>query len=131
MTDAALLPSEARTATATTAEVRTTVGDRGALLILDITDAPNAEETLYLTIEAKDEVSGEHIALSEFNETADGSALGEGGRYAYILYPTPTPETMADGVQHLGLPAPRHWRATVTHSGSGSWTYSLGYQPLS
>lgn len=130
-TDIALLESEARVASAPTGDVRTTVGDRGALLVLDVTKAPNANETLTVSIQAKDEVTGKYVTVTGFAASKKGEELGEGTTLAFTVYPGAA-ETAAVGSHEVqALPIPRHWRAVVTHSGAGSWTYSLGFQPLS
>lgn len=126
-----LLASEARTATTNSPDMRTTVGDRGVMLILNVSGAPNTTETLTVSISVKDEVSGKYVPLTAFAAGKKGEELQSGGTAVFTLYPGGA-ETAAVGNHEIqGLPVPRHWRATVTHSSTGSWTYSLSYQPLS
>lgn len=125
-----LLPSKARTATTHSEDVRSTVGDSGVLLILNITEAPESEDTLELRIQAKDVTSGSYVTLAGSTSEA-GSALGEGATLAYMLYPGASEAIDFVNLEVIAIPVPRHWRALVDHSGEGSWTYSLGYQPLS
>ena len=129
-TGIALLASEARTATTASDDVRTTVGDGGALLTLDITKAPNTAETLTLQVEAKDEASGKYVPITAFAATKEA-------RNSQPARPSPSRSTPQPQRRHRwelrrqASPIPRHWRAKITHSAAGSWTYSLGYQPLS
>lgn len=126
-----LLASAVRKATTNGPDTRSTVGDTGALLILDITKAPATAETLTVSVQAKDQTSGEYVTLTAFAASKKGEELTEGGTLAYTLYPGAA-ETAAVGSHELqALPIPRSWRAVVTHSSTGEWTYSLSYQPLS
>lgn len=125
-----LLASEAKTATRTSEDVGTGSGQRGVLLTLDITKAPNAEDTLALQLEVKDPASGKYIPLTAFAVTKKGKELEAGATLCFTVYPGAL-ETAAVGAHEVqGLPLPRKWRVKVTHSGVTSWTYSVGASPL-
>jgi hypothetical protein len=153
-TDLALLPSEERTATTSTDDVRSAVEDCGVLLFLNVTDAPPearaakeeetekekeeladeeaAEEgTLKVVIEAKDEVSGNYLPITAFAVTKKAKELGAGTTLAYMLSAGAAETAAVANLEGQALPLPKHWRVTVTHSAVGKWTYSLGHQFLS
>lgn len=149
-----LLASAERSATTSTDDIRSMINEVGGFFVFDVTKAPPkareakegetekekeelaaekaAEEgTLTLTIEAKDEVSGKYIVLTAFAATKKASELEKGTTLAFTVY-TGAAETVAVANHEVqALPLPRDWRATVTHSKGGKWTYSLSYQPLS
>jgi len=88
------------------------------------------EGTLKVEVEAKDEVSGEYIPITTFAVTKKASELTAGTTLAYTVS-SGAAETAATANHEVqALPMPRDWRAKVTHSAAGKWTYSLGYQPL-
>lgn len=87
----------------------------GLSIFLDITAAPGAQ-SLTLAIEAKDPASGKWVAL------LTGAAITATGTTHYQIYPGIT--DVAN--QRLSIALPDVWRVTVTHSGAGSWTYSVG-----
>lgn len=121
-----LLGSEARDATASS-EVEVAGNYRGVLLFLDITAAPaESEDTLTVSIQAKDPATGKYVTVTGFTASKKGSELENGALLAFTLYPgaTETGEVANHEVQ--GLPLPARWRAVVTHSGEDEWTYSLG-----
>lgn len=126
----ALLSSAARTATTQTPDQGTPAGIRGVILVLDITAAPNTAETLTVSLQARDPATGEYVTLTAFNATAKGEELSEGTTLAYTVYPAAAETTAVGSHEVQALPLPRAWRAVVTHSGEGSWTYSLGASAL-
>lgn len=153
-TDIALLPSRERTETAHTEDVRSAVEDSGVLLFLNITEAPpearaakeeetekekaelkaeeDAEEgTLKVSIEAKDEASGEYLPITAFAATKKAKELAEGATLAFMVSAGAAETAAVANLEGQALPLPKHWRATVTHSAVGKWTYSLGHQFLS
>lgn len=130
-TEIPLFDLEARTATTVSEDVRTTVSDRGALLLLSIEKAPAANETLTLQVEAKDEVSSKYLPITAFGASKKGEELGAGTILGFTVYPGALETAAVAAYEVQGLPIPRHWRVKVTHSAAGSWTYSVGYQPLS
>jgi hypothetical protein len=125
-----LLKSEARTATAHTEDQTAPAGRRGVMLVLDITKAPAANETLTVAIEAKDPATGKYVVLTAFAASKKGEELEAGTTLAFTLYPAAA-ETSALALHEvMALPLPSRWRATVTHSGEGAWTYTLGAMSL-
>ena len=131
-----LLASAARTATATSELVRQAPVDRnrGAMLILDITATPNNTETLTPSIEVYDTASGKYQALTAFKATKKGEEIGATSTTTtllYSLYPGGAETEAVANHEVFALPLPGFWRAKVTHSSTGSWTYSLSYQTLS
>ena len=121
------LASAARTASTPTAD-QTNYNGRGAQIILDVTATPNDAQTLQITIEGKDPVSGKYIQLAAFTALI-GTTLGASPTaetYVYTVYPG-SAETIATAKHELqALPLPRTWRVNVLHSAAGSWTYSVG-----
>lgn len=125
-----LLESIERTATAASADVVTQAGQRGVMIAIDITKAPNANETLALQLEAKDPSSGKYVPLTAFAVSKKGEELGAGATLLFTVYPGGA-ETAAVGSHEVqALPLPRKWRVKVTHSAGGKWTYSVGVSPL-
>lgn len=130
-----LLESEKRSATAASVDVVSTAGQRGVLVTLDVTGAPDTEDTLTLSIEARDPASGKYVPLTGF-AAVKGNAVQEDGTLAFTLHPGASETAVVAGheVQSLGLP--RKWRVVVTHSEPGEgeeaaeWTYSVGVSPI-
>jgi hypothetical protein len=109
-----VLPSAVRTATTTS----TSFGNqsfKGAHVILNITVAPGAQ-SLTLAINAQDPVSGTVYPI------LTGTAITTTGINIYKVYPGIG--TVANGAASDMLP--NLWNVSVTHSGGGSWTYSVG-----
>jgi hypothetical protein len=131
----ALLASAARTAAANSDQVRQAAVDmnRGIVLILDVTATPNNGETLTPSVQIYDPISAKYQTLTAFKATKKGEEIGATSTTTtllYTLYPgaSETESTASHEVQALPLPA--IWRAVVTPSSTGSWTYSLAYQTL-
>lgn len=127
---ATLLKSEDRTATAHSPDQVTSAGRRGAMLVLDITKAPNANETLTVAIEAKDPATGKYVTLTAFAASKKGEELQAGTTLAFTLYPAAAETAAVGNHEVMALPLPGRWRATVTHSAGGTWAYTLGCLPL-
>lgn len=126
-----LLQSEVCTATAESEPQVSSRGQRGVMLVLDITDAPAAADTLTLAIQAKDPATGKYVTLTAFTASKKGEELEAGATLTYTIYPGGA-ETAAVGSHEIqALPLPSRWRALVTHSAGGSWTYTLGSLALS
>ena len=126
-----LLKSAERTATTQSETAISSGRQRGVMLVLDITDAPAAADTLTVSIQAKDPATGKFVTLTAFTASKKGEELEAGATLAYTLYPAGA-ETAAVGNHEVqALPLPSRWRAVVTHSAGGSWTYSLGALALS
>ncbi len=115
--EATLLASAARTGTTSSAD-ETNFNAKGVLVFFDITAVPGLD-TVTLSIEAKDPVSGKYFTL------LDGGAQSAVGQFLYAVYPG-VADTEAKFDAFEEMPLPRTWRITVTHSGTGSFTYSVG-----
>jgi hypothetical protein len=125
-----LLESAERVATTSSDDVVAQAGQRGVQVTLDITKAPNAEETLTLQLEAKDPASGKYTPVTAFAASKKGKELEAGATLAFTVYPGGA-ETAAVGNHEVqALPLPRKFRVKVTHSGAGKWTYTVGASPL-
>lgn len=127
-----LLTSAARTATATTSDVRTTLneGASGIMLILDITATPNNTQTLTPSLQVLDPASGKYQTLTAF-AALKGEEIGATATtatYVYTLYPGGSETGSVAKHEVQALPVPSVWRAVITHSSTGSWTYTLSYQ---
>lgn len=125
-----LLKSAERTATTTSVDVNSGAGNRGVMIALDITKAPNANETLTLQLEAKDPSSGKYVPITAFAASKKGEELGAGATSLLTVYPGGAETAAVGGHEVQALPLPRKWRVKVTHSGAGKWTYSVGVSPL-
>ena len=125
------LASAARTASTPTPD-QTNYNGRGAQITLDVTATPNNAETLQVTVEVKDPVSGKYVQVAAFTALT-ASVLGATPTtetYVYTLYPGAA-ETVAAAKHELqALPLGRTWRVNVLHSAGGSWTYSVGVTNL-
>ncbi len=108
-----LLPSAARTVTTTSADQKNH-SYRGVLVTLDITAVPGVQ-TLTVDIEGLDAISG---AIYPILTSAAFLAVG-----VFPLTVYPGVEVLANVQASAILPV--NWRATVTHSAAGSFTYSL------
>jgi len=110
-----LLASAARTAT-TTSPDQTNYNARGVMLVFDVTAVPGGEETVMFKLYSKDALSG------KYNILFSGSALSTTGTRVYFFYPS-IMSGLGDGQQDM--PLPRSWRIAISHSASGSFTYSV------
>jgi hypothetical protein len=128
VTEGTLLASAARTTTTNSSD-QTNYNATGVVISVDFTATPNNAETITVAIQAKDPVSAKYVTITAFTALTS-SALGATPTtetYLYSLYPgaAETAATAKHEVQALALP--RTWRVLLTHSASGSWTYSVGY----
>jgi hypothetical protein len=108
-------------------------GGRGIMLVLDITGTPNNAETLTPSIQVYDLISGKYQTLTAFGASKTGTELGASPTTAtlcYSLYPGGLETAAVANHEVQGLAVPTRWRAQITHSSTGSWTYSLSYQTL-
>lgn len=115
MTPITLLNSAARTTTTTSADM--VVNGGSGVFVFDITAVPGVQ-TVTLTIQGKDETSGKYYTLIA------GTALSATSTNVYKVgqgLPV-TANVSANDV------IPRTIRAVVTHSGAGSFTYTVGGQ---
>lgn len=117
-TEGTLLASAARTSTTSSTD-QVNYNARGAIVYFSITAVPTVE-TVTLTVTAKDPIAGTYETL------LTGAAEAGVATKCYMLYPGAG--AAANGVDVVNAyPLPRTWRITVTHSASGSFTYSVGY----
>jgi hypothetical protein len=117
-TDATLLASTGRTATTNSAD-QTNYNNSGVWVVLNITAVPGVD-TVTINIQGKDPVSGSYVNL------LTGAAQVGTGTTEYAVYPGVTETATVD----VSRPLPRVWRVSVTHSGAGSFTYSVGSSTL-
>lgn len=99
---------------------------RGVLLTLTVTANPGGTETLNFYIQISDPYDNSG-AYGQFASLTTKAAVNE--RYRLLVYPgaTSTPDLPTNN-KAVSLSIPRRWKAVVSPSGSGSWTYSLTYQ---
>ena len=120
-TEGVLLTSVART-TSISSPNQVNYNARGAMLSLNISANPGNTETLQVSVDAIDPVSGGTRAIVTFPLVNASNA-----RYFYYVYPGIIETLDASGVSVQALPLPKQWKAAVTHSSTSSWTYSLSY----
>jgi hypothetical protein len=107
-----VLPSLARTATQTSADfVKTT--ERAVDFVLVVTAVPGVQ-TLTLTIQGKDAAGNYYPLVATTASAATGTFRAVAGLGVAIVANVAT-----------GTPLPDVYRVVVTHSGAGSFTYSL------
>jgi len=111
------LASGART-TGTQSSDITTYNARGIVILFDITAVPGSD-TVTLSIQGKDPVSNKYFTI--VNANAKSST---GQQYLALGLGASDIEDNWDGMQ--GVAIPRTIRVSVAHSGSGSFTYSVG-----
>lgn len=125
-----ILTSSARTATTSTTSVEG--AGRGLQIVLDITATPNNAETLTPSVQVYDPGSQKYVAYTAFTAlTASGlGATPTTETYVYTLYPSAA-ETAATAKHEVqALPLPANYRVTLTHSSTGSWTYTASVSEL-
>lgn len=110
----ASLASAARTASAN-ADV-TVHNGRSLMVILNITATPNNSETLTVSIRAKDSISGNYVTL------LTGSPITASVINASL--PNTTQMQLGVGLS-VNTALARTMNVLVTHSSTGSWTYSV------
>ena len=126
-----LLASSARTAT-TNSPDQTNYNSKGVLIILNVTSEA-ATETLSLKLQAKDVISSNYSDIATFGVIYTSASEAPTRTKGGLLYPGIITADLVgvaagiDGVIGKAGALPRTWRAVVTHSASGSWTYSLAY----
>ena len=113
-----LLASAARTTTTSSAD-QTNYNGQAVAVSFDITAVPGGD-TVTISIEAKDPVSGTYTAV------LTGAAQSGTGFFRLRVGTDITAAANLAAADVLG----RTWRATVTHSGAGSFTYSLGVDTM-
>ena len=118
-----LLASGARTASILSPQ-QTNYNARGVIVYLDVTVA-SGTGGLQVQVQAVDPVTGNRFLLN-----SAPTAITATGRYAYELYPGSSAAGAAGNQfvnQRTAAALPRIWLASVTHSDTSSYTYSLGY----
>lgn len=110
-----LLASAARTATAAVGPLGALAG---AIFSLDITAVPGGD-TVQLVLEWFDPASNTWVSLF-----ADATQVATARRTVLVHPQAGSAAAGIDAVVNFTLP--EKWRARVVHSGSGSFTYSLG-----
>ena len=118
-----LLASAARTVT-TSSPNQTNHNSRGVIIYLTVTANPGGAETLKVSLIYIDPVSGAESSDIASNTTVAAT----NGLYTLQIYPSTldTTDSQANNATYSTM-LPRTWKATVTPSAAGSFTYSLGY----
>lgn len=117
---ASVLASAARTATTNSADIAN-LGWRGVQVVINATANPGGGETLALSVQGKDVVSGSYYDIA-----ASGTVLTAGnGIKALTVYPGVLAADGATGNTQKSAAVPATFRVVVTHSSSGSWVYSV------
>ncbi len=88
---------------------------KGLHLTFNITAVPGAQ-TVTLTLEGKDETSGQYYTILA------GAAQAANGTFIMRVYPGLTAAANLTANDIL----PRLWRVSIAHSGAGNFTYSVG-----
>lgn len=114
--NATVLASASRSATVNSAD-QTNLHCRGVLLCFNVTVVPGVD-TVQLGIQGKDPLSGEYI------EIVQSTALATTG--ARFIYLAPGAAALGSFNNYFNGQIPHTWRARVTHSGAGAFTYSVG-----
>lgn len=119
------LASAARTATTYGPDIPA-VSHVGALVYLNVTAQPGGAETLSLQIQALNSMTGDYITICDFGvlfTAATGHKVG-------MLYPGILAADAPSGVVVKSLRLSTNCRVVVSHSGAGSWTYSVHVQRM-
>lgn len=119
--DEQILASGARTTTQTTGDFTMRWGT-GAWFLLNVTANPGGAETLTFALQVKDGNNGAYKTITAFAATAAAANAA----YSYGIFPGAVVTSAIGNTLVQGLPLSRQYRVVVTHSGAGSWTYSLG-----
>lgn len=91
----------------------------GVLVYCNVTNVPGVD-TVQFIVQVKDPVSGTYINL------VTDTAVAASGMRALLVYPGAGAASGDINAVRNG-PLPRTWRVRVVHSGSGQFTYSVGY----
>ena len=115
-----VLVSAARTATTNSTEQENHYG-RGVMVVVDVTTVAGGALTLTPVIQTRtlDSVAWKPIWTASTGIDATGAVA----QYIYVMYPgaIDSDSTLKD---MSGLPLPRNWRLSVTHTTGQSITYS-------
>ncbi len=115
--------SGARTASQNSADI---VNDYGKKLYVyvDVTAQPGGGETLGVALQMRDPVTGDYVNLINA-QTLFTAAIG---KRVLVCSEGSVDGDYGGAVGALAVLLPRTFRISTVHSGSGSWTYSVGYQ---
>ncbi len=94
----------------------------GAFIYVNVTTDPGAGETLAVQIEAK--VPG---TAATYIPVSANTAAATPGASCFVYYPGAAETTATSNMQVMSVPVPAVFRVKVTHSASGAWTYTVGY----
>lgn len=122
-TEGTLLASAARTASVQ-GPTQTNHNARGVLITINVTANPGGAETLTLNLMVHDPVSGNNNTGIAVLATVAAS----NGVYRLLVYPGASGTPNGTTNKAYALAVPRTWSPYVAHSGSSSWTYSVGFQ---
>lgn len=118
-----LLSSAARTATTDGPQVSISGKRyRGIIVYLDVTANPGGAETLSPQVQALDPASAKFLNVTAYPVTAAAANAS----YIYELYPGAVETVALANHEVMGGSLPQTFRVKVTHSSTGSWTYTLG-----
>lgn len=122
------LSSAARTATTASSNI-TNYNARGCIFWLDITATPNNAETVSLQLQAMDPVTTKFVTMTFFTAIVASSigATSTTATFMYTTYPGAAETVAVTNHEVHAMPVPRTFRVLMSHSGGGSWTYSVGY----
>jgi hypothetical protein len=97
----------------------------GVMVFLNISAVPGDGSTCRVQVQTRDPVTAKTAVLTTGStQTATTSTV-----QVYVIHPTG--DTSGEGItagKKIGLP--QEWRVEMIHTGSGSFTYSLGYAYL-
>jgi len=93
---------------------------KGALFFFQIASSPASDScNVAFSIEGKDPVSGTYFTM------LDDATEGATSVKIYAIYPG-IADTESKFTAFEEMPLPRTYRARITHTGAGSFTYSVG-----
>lgn len=119
-TEFTILPSAARTGPEVISPTQVNDNARGGYVQILVTVNPGGGQTLRVRIRWVNTLTG---AVDTLLQDVPQTFAGFDERL-YLLYPGAG--AAADGVDLVNaFPLPRSWLVSVTHSGAGSWTYSV------
>lgn len=114
--DTTVLASASRSATVNSAD-QTNLHCRGVLICFNVTVVPGVD-TVQLSLQGKDPLSGEYI------EIVTSTAVATTG--ARFIYLAPGAGSLGSFNNYFNGQLPHTWRARMSHSGAGAFTYSVG-----
>jgi len=112
-----VLASGNRSSTTASAD-QTNCGAVGVIIWFDVTAVPGGD-TVQLQLQGKDPVSEKYVTILQSGTVNSVSIV------QLVVYPGVT-DTASQYDAENDSPLPRTWRVNVVHSGSGTFTYSVG-----